>query len=63
MPQSFKGYAKVFENEEDMIKSAENNEIKKGDVIVIRNQGPLGGPGMPEMLNPTSILAGNGFTW
>ena len=61
MPTSFKGPAKVFESEEDMIKSAENNEIKEGDVIVIRNQGPSGGPGMPEMLNPTSILSGMGL--
>jgi dihydroxy-acid dehydratase len=61
MQTKFEGPAKVFETEDDMIKAVENSDIVKGDVIVIRNQGPIGGPGMPEMLNPTSILAGVGL--
>jgi dihydroxy-acid dehydratase len=61
MQTKFEGPAKVFETEDDMIKAVENSNIVKGDVVIIRNQGPIGGPGMPEMLNPTSILAGVGL--
>ena len=61
MQTKFEGPAKVFETEDDMIKDVENSDIVKGDVVIIRNQGPIGGPGMPEMLNPTSILAGVGL--
>ena len=56
----FEGLAKVYENEFDAIKGIEN-EVKKGDVIVIKNSGPKGGPGMPEMLKPTSAVIGAGL--
>ena len=52
------GPARVFDCEEDAINSIYNGNIHKGDVIVIRYEGPKGGPGMREMLNPTSALAG-----
>lgn len=58
---SFQGSAKVFNTEEAMITALEKNQIQKGDVIVIRYQGPKGGPGMPEMLKPTSALMGVGL--
>ena len=58
---AFKGPARVFDCEEDMLKGLEEGRIKKGDVIIIRYEGPKGGPGMPEMLTPTSALAGAGF--
>jgi dihydroxy-acid dehydratase len=57
----FEGPARVFDCEEDMLKGLEKKQIKSGDVIVIRYEGPKGGPGMPEMLTPTSALAGAGF--
>jgi len=57
----FTGPARVFDSEEDMLKGLEEGRIQKGDVIVIRYEGPTGGPGMPEMLTPTSALAGAGF--
>ena len=52
------GPARVFDSEEDTIKAIFGGEIKKGDVVVIRYEGPKGGPGMREMLSPTSALAG-----
>lgn len=52
------GPAKVFECEEDTFQAIQNNEIQKGDTIVIRNEGPKGGPGMREMLSVTSALVG-----
>lgn len=52
------GPARVFNCEDDAIKAIYNGEINKGDVVVIRYEGPKGGPGMREMLNPTSALAG-----
>ena len=58
---AFSGPARVFDCEEDMLKGLEGGKIKSGDVIVIRYEGPTGGPGMPEMLTPTSALAGAGF--
>ena len=58
---SFSGPAQVFDREEDMIAAAERGEIRKGSVIVIRYEGPKGGPGMPEMLTPTSIIMGAGL--
>jgi dihydroxy-acid dehydratase len=58
---SFSGPARVFDCEEDMLEAVEKKKIKHGDVIVIRYEGPKGGPGMPEMLTPTSALAGAGF--
>ena len=57
----FKGRAMVFESEGDFLKSLEKGHIMKGSVIVIRNQGPVGGPGMPEMLKPTSAIVGYGL--
>ena len=57
----FSGPARVFDSEEDMIRAVEQNKIKKGDVIVIRYEGPKGGPGMPEMLAPTSVIMGAGL--
>ena len=57
----FKGKAKTFNSEEDAMKALENNKIKEGDVIVIRYEGPKGGPGMREMLAPTSLLVGKGL--
>ena len=52
------GPARVFDSEEDAGKAIMENKIKKGDVIVIRYEGPMGGPGMREMLTPTSAIAG-----
>jgi dihydroxy-acid dehydratase len=57
----FSGPAKVFDSEEDMLHALERGEIKKGHVIVIRYEGPQGGPGMPEMLTPTSAIMGAGL--
>lgn len=57
----FEGCAKTFDSEEDAMSALENDEIKEGDVIVIRYEGPKGGPGMREMLAPTSLLAGKGL--
>lgn len=58
---TFTGPAKVYDSEEDMLKALEDGEIVKGDVIVIRYEGPKGGPGMPEMLTPTSAIMGAGL--
>ncbi len=55
------GPARVFNSEEDGMKAILGNKIKKGDVIVIRYEGPKGGPGMREMLSPTSAVAGMGL--
>lgn len=57
----FTGPANVFDSEEEMLKALEANKIKKGDVIIIRYEGPKGGPGMPEMLTPTSAIMGAGL--
>ena len=57
----FKGPAQVFDGEEAVNKAISNKEIKEGSVIVIRYCGPKGGPGMPEMLKPTSALMGEGL--
>ena len=57
----FVGPARVYDSEEDMLRALERNEIKKGDVVVIRYEGPKGGPGMPEMLTPTSAIMGAGL--
>lgn len=56
-----KGRARVFESEEECIKAIFGKTIEKGDVIVIRYEGPKGGPGMREMLSPTSAIAGMGL--
>jgi dihydroxy-acid dehydratase len=58
---SFTGPARVFENEEDSFAAVQKREINSGDVIVIRNEGPSGGPGMREMLAVTAALAGQGL--
>jgi dihydroxy-acid dehydratase len=57
----FVGPACVYDSEEDMLHALERKEIKKGDVVVIRYEGPKGGPGMPEMLTPTSAIMGAGL--
>ena len=57
----FSGPAKVFDSEEDMLAALEQQRIQKGDVVVIRYEGPQGGPGMPEMLTPTSAIMGAGL--
>ena len=57
----FVGSAKTFDSEEDAMKALEDDLIKEGDVIVIRYEGPKGGPGMREMLAPTSLLVGKGL--
>jgi dihydroxy-acid dehydratase len=57
----FSGPARCFDSEEDMLKGLEDKEIQKGDVIIIRYEGPKGGPGMPEMLTPTSAICGYGL--
>jgi dihydroxy-acid dehydratase len=57
----FSGPANVFDSEEDMLKALEAGKISKGEVIVIRYEGPKGGPGMPEMLTPTSAVVGAGL--
>ena len=57
----FSGPARVFDCEEDMLAGLEKGDIKKGDVVVIRYEGPKGGPGMPEMLTPTSAIMGAGL--
>lgn len=55
------GPAKVFDSEDEAIAAICGKKIEKGDVVVIRYEGPKGGPGMREMLNPTSVLAGMGL--
>jgi dihydroxy-acid dehydratase len=57
----FVGPARVFDSEEDMLAALEQHRIQKGDVVVIRYEGPQGGPGMPEMLTPTSAIVGAGL--
>jgi dihydroxy-acid dehydratase len=59
--EMFEGIAKVCEREEDVIAFLSKGEIHAGHVIVIRNEGPKGGPGMPEMLKPTSAVMGAGL--
>ena len=59
--RQFSGPARVFDGEEAMLKALEEGRIQKGDVIVIRFEGPKGGPGMPEMLTPTSAIMGAGL--
>lgn len=57
----FEGTARPFDSEEDAMTALENDEIREGDVLVIRYEGPKGGPGMREMLAPTSLLVGKGL--
>ncbi len=57
----FEGVAKCYDREEDAMKGIEDDIVKAGDVVVIRYEGPKGGPGMREMLAPTSLLVGKGL--
>ncbi len=57
----FSGPAKVYDSEEAMLQALEARQIEKGDVVIIRYEGPQGGPGMPEMLTPTSAIMGAGL--
>src|SRR4030095_2249780 len=59
--ESFTGKARVFDREEDALAAILAGRIKKGDVVVIRYEGPRGGPGMREMLSPTSAIMGRGL--
>lgn len=58
---TFTGTANCFDSEEDMLTALEEKRINKGDVVIIRYEGPKGGPGMPEMLTPTSAIMGAGL--
>ncbi len=59
--EKFTGPARVFDGEHDLVKGLETGRIKPGDVVVIKNEGPKGAPGMPEMLKPTSLIIGAGL--
>jgi dihydroxy-acid dehydratase len=59
--ERFTGPAKVYDSEEAMLSGLERQEIERGSVVVIRYEGPKGGPGMPEMLTPTSAIMGAGL--
>jgi len=60
-PQTHRGPARIFEREEDAFAAVKAQEIKAGDVVVIRYEGPVGGPGMREMLQVTAALVGQGL--
>ena len=57
----FEGTARIYESQDDAVQGILGGEVQPGDVVVIRTEGPKGGPGMPEMLQPTSALAGMGL--
>ena len=59
--ETFTGTARVYDNEPSMMRGLENKEIVPGDVVIIRYEGPKGGPGLPEMLTPTSAIMGAGL--
>ena len=59
--ESFTGTARVYDNEQLMMRGLENKEIQAGEVVIIRYEGPKGGPGLPEMLSPTSAIMGAGL--
>lgn len=59
--ERFVGPARVFDGEHDLVVGIASGRIKKGDVVVIKNEGPIGAPGMPEMLKPTSLIIGAGL--
>jgi dihydroxy-acid dehydratase len=59
--EHFAGPARVYDSEEDMLRALEEKKISQGDVVIIRYEGPKGGPGMPEMLTPTSAIMGAGL--
>ncbi|MFN8529106.1 MAG: dihydroxy-acid dehydratase [Anaerolineae bacterium] len=60
-PKIFRGPARIFNTEEDAFHAVQNHEIKPGDVVVIRYEGPIGGPGMREMLQVTAAIVGQGL--
>src|SRR5690606_25243449 len=60
-PTVHRGPARVFEREEDAMEAVQNQQIVKGDVVVIRYEGPVGGPGMREMLGVTAAITGQGL--
>ena len=60
-PQTFRGVARVFDREEDAYYAVQNKQINSGDVVVIRYEGPIGGPGMREMLQVTAAIVGQGL--
>lgn len=59
--ERFKGPARVFDGEKDLAIGVSSGRVKPGDVVVIKNEGPKGAPGMPEMLKPTSLIVGAGL--
>jgi dihydroxy-acid dehydratase len=59
--ERFEGTARVFNGEKDLVQGIEDGKVKKGDVVVIKYEGPKGAPGMPEMLKPTSAIMGAGL--
>ncbi len=59
--ERFEGPARVFDGEKDLVAGIQSGRIKPGDVVVIKNEGPVGAPGMPEMLKPTSLIIGAGL--
>ncbi|NGF55263.1 dihydroxy-acid dehydratase [Parapedobacter sp. SGR-10] len=59
--EKFTGPARVFDGEQDLAKGIASGRVKSGDVVVIKNEGPKGAPGMPEMLKPTSLIIGAGL--
>ena len=58
---TFTGKARIFQSEEEALKRILDGTVKKGDVIVVRYEGPKGGPGMREMLSPTGAIMGKGM--
>jgi dihydroxy-acid dehydratase len=60
--KTFHGEAIVYETQDDAIQGINSGQVKEGHVVVIRYEGPKGGPGMPEMLTPTSAIAGRGLS-
>ena len=59
--ERFEGTARVFDGEHDLITGIQSGKVHAGDVVVIRNIGPKGAPGMPEMLKPTGAIIGAGL--
>jgi dihydroxy-acid dehydratase len=59
--ERFEGRARVFNGEKDLVQGIKDSKVKKGDVVVIKYEGPKGAPGMPEMLKPTSAIMGAGL--
>ena len=59
--QRFEGRARIYESQDEAVAGIMAGEVREGDVVVIRHEGPRGGPGMPEMLQPTSAIAGMGL--